>query len=609
MEETAIPTTSTHNGQASAAPNGSFNSQNRLLGPHNVSDLGNGLTGRPEVVAYESDDDESENSSESEWEDDSESDSSTAAESQNRSEQNRVGTVNNIQETAAVREKKHFPPDHLYPSEPQLQDVVPISSKEFENALEDALVCPVCYLPYNSQKRRPRMLACGHTFCSFCIKQIHKTDIFTFSLFHHISITCPVCRAGHTFDCLKDIPLNRVVEDLVCVGNPPEKDGNKEHGDETREGQPSNNTVTMSGKGMLLSSLFVGILAYCLYLWNANSSLQSNLDVVNDKFATDLDSIHTKLKNCMGMANAEIQLGCLKGAFGKTSVDIDEKINIKEKKKIIYMENNRKSQLMDIFMKKDHFRRRSFSREEIHFIPREEDFFNKLSKSFQADNTNDVNFFELMLSLDFTSPGQTGAWLWLERVLTWIMQYFCMAHCIRYLCLYWWLRLGSLLLTGFLVWKTGEGIQAAFPVVSGVGGSVLMLSMFIYTVYYVVTGDNWISAWLISEFSFAVIQTNSLGGSILYGFAFVISLLVVVVIWFMEGNRHNGADVPVAGGAVVAAAGAEAAVEAPAVAVEAPGIDVPLEPERHPDTPLDLVAAAEQTEGHNEPMDIAAGAM
>ncbi|CAL4060234.1 unnamed protein product [Meganyctiphanes norvegica] len=522
------------------------------------------------------------------------------------------------QETTVVHEPNPVTPDHLFSSEPQLKDVVAISSEEFENALEDALVCPVCYLPYNSQKRRPKMLACGHTFCLFCISQIQKKDLFTFSLFHHISVTCPVCRGKHTYDSQKDIPLNRVVEDLIRIGKTSEKNDNKASTDEVREGQSSNNTISMTRKGTLFFTLFVVLLTYCCYLWNQNNSLQNNFDIVSNKFSSDLDIVHAKLRICMYMNNAEHQLGCLKDTFGRITNNINEKVNVKEEKQITDQKKYpKKSQVMDVFMKKDYAPRKSHSQEKENlYIPKDEDFFYKLSKSFTAESTNNENFFELMMSLDFTSPGQSGLWLWLEKGLTWMLQYFFLAHCIRYLCLYWWLRIGALILAGYLGWKTAKGIQAAFPAVSGAGGSILLLSMFSYMVYYVVSGDNWISAWLSSELAFVVVQTNSLGGTIFYGLAFLLSMVVVLVIWFMDvGNRPNAVPVnaEVAAEAAVEAAlavdveiNAEVAAEA---AVEAAlAVDIVQEPTGQQDVPHDLVAA-EARRKYDAPTDIAAVAV
>ena len=44
--------------------------------------------------------------------------------------------------------------------------------------------CPICFKPFNDQEYTPRMLpACGHTFCSKCIKfiidKLSPNEVFT----------------------------------------------------------------------------------------------------------------------------------------------------------------------------------------------------------------------------------------------------------------------------------------------------------------------------------------------------------------------------------------------------------------------------------------------
>ena len=44
--------------------------------------------------------------------------------------------------------------------------------------------CSICYEHYNDQSKCPRMLSCGHSFCSSCLERLH----------HGNTIDCPTCR-------------------------------------------------------------------------------------------------------------------------------------------------------------------------------------------------------------------------------------------------------------------------------------------------------------------------------------------------------------------------------------------------------------------------------
>ena len=48
--------------------------------------------------------------------------------------------------------------------------------------------CSICYEGYNTENKCPRMLSCGHSFCSSCLER----------LLHGDTIDCPTCRNSVT---------------------------------------------------------------------------------------------------------------------------------------------------------------------------------------------------------------------------------------------------------------------------------------------------------------------------------------------------------------------------------------------------------------------------
>ncbi|KAF1750460.1 hypothetical protein GCK72_017010 [Caenorhabditis remanei] len=69
------------------------------------------------------------------------------------------------------------------------------------------LKCSICKLFYHEsiEKRIPKMLSCGHTFCSGCAKMLHKGDYYD-------SFKCPIC-SKRTF--LDDLKKNYALLDLI----------------------------------------------------------------------------------------------------------------------------------------------------------------------------------------------------------------------------------------------------------------------------------------------------------------------------------------------------------------------------------------------------------
>ncbi|XP_042859661.1 uncharacterized protein LOC122245748 isoform X2 [Penaeus japonicus] len=80
--------------------------------------------------------------------------------------------------------------------------------------------CQVCLEIYNDRAKRPRVLPCGHTFCSLCIGDLLRDG----------SVLCPNCRAKHSASTVDVFPVVFIVEDFVkqfpnriVAGQPPWK--------------------------------------------------------------------------------------------------------------------------------------------------------------------------------------------------------------------------------------------------------------------------------------------------------------------------------------------------------------------------------------------------
>ena len=70
-----------------------------------------------------------------------------------------------------------------------------------------SLICNICLEEYknnfNSEKT-PRILSCGDTFCTQCLKKMRKNNI----------IECPICRKEN-FDEIEKITVNKFIIDLI----------------------------------------------------------------------------------------------------------------------------------------------------------------------------------------------------------------------------------------------------------------------------------------------------------------------------------------------------------------------------------------------------------
>ena len=81
--------------------------------------------------------------------------------------------------------------------------------------------CLICYEGYNDEKKCPRLLSCGHSFCSSCLER----------LLHGNSIDCPKCRHAVAVPTgVQGLLKNFALLDIVKEA-PKEQAGHTEHTD------------------------------------------------------------------------------------------------------------------------------------------------------------------------------------------------------------------------------------------------------------------------------------------------------------------------------------------------------------------------------------------
>ena len=89
--------------------------------------------------------------------------------------------------------------------------------------MENIVECSICLEKYNKKDKLPRILSCGHTFCTSCIKKIKSKN----SSENHIK--CPIdLKIGFETNNVEEIPINRIVVDLIDL-NIDEKINNEEN--------------------------------------------------------------------------------------------------------------------------------------------------------------------------------------------------------------------------------------------------------------------------------------------------------------------------------------------------------------------------------------------
>lgn len=75
--------------------------------------------------------------------------------------------------------------------------------------MENLMECSICLEKYNQKDKLPRILLCGHTFCTSCLKKIKENS-------NEDKIKCPLdLKLGFETNNIENIPINRLMVDLL----------------------------------------------------------------------------------------------------------------------------------------------------------------------------------------------------------------------------------------------------------------------------------------------------------------------------------------------------------------------------------------------------------
>ena len=79
--------------------------------------------------------------------------------------------------------------------------------------MENILDCNICLEKYDNKEKIPRILKCGHTFCTRCLKELTKANNLEIRLPY---VKCPLDKTiGHTNTQIDEIPINRIIVDIL----------------------------------------------------------------------------------------------------------------------------------------------------------------------------------------------------------------------------------------------------------------------------------------------------------------------------------------------------------------------------------------------------------
>lgn len=79
--------------------------------------------------------------------------------------------------------------------------------------MENILDCNICLEKFDNKDKIPRILKCGHTFCTRCLKELTRANNIEIRLPY---VKCPLDKTiGHNNTQIEEIPINRIIVDIL----------------------------------------------------------------------------------------------------------------------------------------------------------------------------------------------------------------------------------------------------------------------------------------------------------------------------------------------------------------------------------------------------------
>ena len=111
--------------------------------------------------------------------------------------------------------------------------------------MENIIECSICLEKYDKKEKLPRILTCGHTFCTSCLIKIKEKNK------QENKIRCPLdSKIEYEKNNIEEIPINRIIFDLLDLNLPAKLNDKK-----NKSG--NNNNIFMNAKDKLKSLYYL----------------------------------------------------------------------------------------------------------------------------------------------------------------------------------------------------------------------------------------------------------------------------------------------------------------------------------------------------------------
>ena len=111
--------------------------------------------------------------------------------------------------------------------------------------MENIIECSICLEKYDKKEKLPRILTCGHTFCTSCLIKIKEKNK------QENKIRCPLdSKIEYEKNNIEEIPINRIIFDLLDLNLPTKLNDKK-----NKSG--NNNNIFMNAKDKLKSLYYL----------------------------------------------------------------------------------------------------------------------------------------------------------------------------------------------------------------------------------------------------------------------------------------------------------------------------------------------------------------